>query len=198
MRNLLLIFFLGMSACARKPDAVQTIALPEQFSLTMERFNPRPPVVEFVPHDSYLPTEHVFINHPAWKSREEIPIVWRELQAGCRLYHTPAAMALTAKREIAWRVQGFDCFYWSKWQLSVENLPAEQQPTLRTALFALGHLPYEITDFDLSQRQCVLSLTHPSYSLPSHLVFRFHSTVTAPNGASIADGTYVFEHTSPK
>jgi len=198
MRNFLLIFLFAVSACARKPDAVQTIRLPDSFTLTMERFNPRPPLIELVPHDPYLATEHVFINYPAWKTREEMPIVWSELQTGCHLYQSLTAHALTTKREIAWRVQGIDCFFWSKWQLSVENLPADQQPILRTALYALGHLPYEITDFDLDHRRCTLTLTHPAYSLPPRLIFQFHSTATAPNGASIAGGTYVFEGTTPK
>jgi hypothetical protein len=167
--------------------------MPDGFSLVMERFVPRAPTVELVPHDPYLATEHVFINHPSWKTREAMPIVWSELQESSRLYPSSSALALTTKRQIAWRVQIVDSSFWEKWELSVEDLPAHLQAVLHTALNDVGHLPYEITSYDATQRRCVLALTHSKYALPAHLTFLFRSKARSPNGSIIDGGTFVFE-----
>ena len=199
VRNLLLVFIFAASACARKPDRVETLQLPDGFALTMERSIPSRPLIELVPaSDPAMPTESVFIHHHTWKAREGVPLIWDDLKAGCRLYQSATTMALTTKREIAWRVQGVDVFYWSKWQLALNNLPQDHETNLRTALYSLGHLPYEITSFDAAERRCVLRLTHPAYSLPARLTFRFHPVATARNGANIAGGTFVFEEASSK
>jgi hypothetical protein len=194
MRWLLLALLLLVSACGRKANIIETLSLPDGFTLSMERINPSRPLFELVARpDPPMSTESVFIHHPAWKAREKVPLIWSELKAGCHLYQAPTAIALTTKRDIAWRVPGVEGFYWNLWRLDLDSLPKEQEEDFRSALYSLGHLPYEITDFDVVKRRCVLNLTHPEFKLPPRLVFQFQSTALARSGAIIAGGSFVFE-----
>jgi hypothetical protein len=194
MCRLLLALLLLVSACGRKPDLIETLSLPDGFTLSMERINPRRPLLEFVARpDPARSTESVFLHHPSWKARESVPLIWSELKAGCHLYQSPTVIALTTKREIAWRVPGVQSSYWNLWQLDLDNLPKEQEEAFRSALYSLGHLPYEITEFDVGKRRCVLSLTDPEFKIPPRLVFQFQSTAFARSGANISGGTFVVE-----
>jgi hypothetical protein len=193
-RSLLLALLLLIAACDRKPHLVEALSLPDSYTLSMERLDPNRPLFEFVASpDPAMSSESVFLHHPTWKAREGIPIGWNDIKAECRLYQTPATIFLTTKRQIAWRVPGIDGFYWNKWELDLDQLPTDQEAVFRDALYSVGHLPYEIAEFDLNRRRCVLRLTHPSLTLPPRLTFQFQSTAKARNGSNIAGGSFVFE-----
>lgn len=194
MRRLLLALLVLVSSCGRKPDLIETLSLTDGFTLSKERINPSSPLFELIATpDPPMAKESVLLHHPTWKARERVPLIWSELKAGCRLYQAPTAIALTTKREIAWRVPGVEGFYWNLWRLDLDSLPKELEEAFRRALHSLGHLPYEITDFDVVKRRCVLSLTHPEFKLPPRLVFQFQSTALGRSGAIIPGGSFVFE-----